>query len=129
MNEARYHFGACTWGDEHIYVFGGMNDKFMESRVADNYSKCLNTIEMYSIEANRWDPISLKTYQKFAFCSHIVAIHVPQDKDRVLILGGQTYNKKTNQFEKIGVVYKFDVRDEKMKACKGLAGPDRFLIG
>jgi len=30
MNEARYYFGCCTWSNEFIFVFGGMNDKFME---------------------------------------------------------------------------------------------------
>lgn len=30
MNEARYYFGCCTWNNEFIFVFGGMNDKFMQ---------------------------------------------------------------------------------------------------
>jgi N-acetylneuraminic acid mutarotase len=30
MNEPRYYFGCCTWNNEFIFVFGGMNDKFME---------------------------------------------------------------------------------------------------
>ena len=29
----------------------------------------------------------------------------------------------------MGIVYKFDVIDEKIKKCKGLALADRFLIG
>ena len=67
----------------------------MESSVKENFSKCLNTIERYSVEVNRWDRIDLKTYEKLPFCSHLVAIHLHQDKDRILIIGGQTYNKKT----------------------------------
>lgn len=97
--------------------------------MSENASKCLNSIERYTVEYNRWDKIDLKTYQKFPFCSHVVAIHVPSDKDRILILGGQTYNKKTQLFENIGVVYKFDPIDEKLKECKPLDVTDRFLIG
>ena len=26
MNESRYYFGCCTWNNEFIFVFGGMND-------------------------------------------------------------------------------------------------------
>lgn len=127
MNEARYYFGCCTWNNEFIFVFGGMNDKFMYQPQQDLQSKCLNSIERYSVECNRWDPIDLKTYQKFPPSSHIVAVHLPWDKDRILILGGQTYNKKLAKFENIGVVYKFDPIDEKLKACKDLEGKDRFL--
>jgi len=29
MNEPRYYFGCCTWGSDFIFVFGGMNDRFM----------------------------------------------------------------------------------------------------
>ena len=94
MHEARYYFGYCAWNHDFIFVFGGMNDQFMETQVKDNFSKCLNTIERYSVEVNRWDKIDLKTYEKLPFCSHLVAMHLPQDKDRILIIGGQTYNKK-----------------------------------
>jgi len=31
MEEPRYYFGCCTWNNEFIFVFGGMNDKFMEA--------------------------------------------------------------------------------------------------
>ena len=31
MNEPRYYFGCCTWNNEFIFVFGGMNDRFMQS--------------------------------------------------------------------------------------------------
>lgn len=30
MNEARYYFGCCTWNNEFVFVFGGMNDRFMQ---------------------------------------------------------------------------------------------------
>ena len=73
--------------------------------------------------------IELKTYQKFPYCSHITAVHVPWDKDNILIVGGQTFNKKTHKFENMGMVYKFDISDEKLKACKNLATEDRFLMG
>jgi len=59
----------------------------------------------------------------------VVAVHLPWDKDRILILGGQTYNKKTKDFENIGVVYKFDPIDEKLKVCGDLPDKDRFLTG
>jgi hypothetical protein len=59
----------------------------------------------------------------------LVAIHLPWDKDRILIVGGQTYNKKTGNFEKAGIVYKFDPVDEKMKSCGGLADGDKFIVG
>ncbi len=62
MNESRYYFGCCTWNNEFIFVFGGMNDKFMEMPMSEHYSKCLNTIERYSVECNRWDRVDLKTY-------------------------------------------------------------------
>jgi len=71
----------------------------------------------------------LKTYQKFPFCSHIVAVHLPWDNDRILIVGGQTFNKKTHKFENAGFVFKFDPEDEKLKACKDLSAQDRFLMG
>ena len=129
MNEPRYYFGCCTWNNEFIFVFGGMNDQFMESTLSEMQSKCLNSIERYSVECSRWDIIELKTYQKFPFCSHLVAVHLPWDKDRILIVGGQTYNKKIQKFENLGVVYKFDPIDEKLKACKDLAAKDRFLMG
>ena len=92
-------------------------------------NKCLNSIERYSVECNRWDMIDLKTYQKFPFCSHIVALHLPWDKDRIIILGGQTYNKKTKNFENIGIVYEYDPVDEKLKICKELNNQDRFVTG
>ena len=101
----------------------------MQADISDNMSKCLNSIERYSVECNRWDTIDLKTYQKFPFCSHVVAIHLPWDKDRILILGGQTYNKKTKNFENVGIVIKFDPIDEKLKMCKDLGSTDRFKMG
>ena len=58
-----------------------------------------------------------------------MAVHLPFDKDRILIVGGQTYNKKTQRFENLGVVFKFDPIDEKLKACKDIANTDRFLMG
>lgn len=88
LNEARYYFGCCTWGSDFIFVFGGMNDRFMSADLPENQSKCLNSIERYNVDCNRWDSIDLKTYQKFAFCSYLVAIHLPWDKDRILIVGG-----------------------------------------
>ena len=128
MNEPRYNFGCCTWNNEFIFVFGGMNDKFMTQQASEHLSKCLNTIERYSVECNRWDRVDLKTYQKFPFMSKLVAFHLPWEKDRFLIIGGETWNKKTQQFENIGVVYKFDPIDEKLKACKDLDNPDRFVM-
>jgi hypothetical protein len=62
MNEARYNFGCTTWGSDFIFVFGGMNERFMYKDLPDNVSKCLNSIERYSVEVNRWDTIDLKTY-------------------------------------------------------------------
>ena len=47
----------------------------------------------------------------------------------MLIVGGQTYDKKTEKFENLGVVFKFDPIDEKLKACQSLATGDRFLMG
>ena len=129
MHEARYYFGCTTWGNEHIFVFGGMNEQFMLPQLKEGQSKCLNSIERYSVECNRWDLIELKTYQKFPFLSHLVAVHLPWDKDRILIVGGQTYNKKTEKFENLGCVYKFDPNEDKLKACKDLAIQDRFLMG
>lgn len=79
MNESRYYFGCCTWNNEFIFVFGGMNDKFMEQPMSEHFSKCLNTIERYSVECDRWDKVELKTYQKFPFISHAVAVHLPWD--------------------------------------------------
>ena len=61
--------------------------------------------------------------------SHLVAVHLPWDKDRILIIGGQTYNKKTQNFENVKAVYKFDPFDEKLKACQDLAAIDRFQMG
>jgi hypothetical protein len=58
----------------------------------------------------------------------LVAIHLPWDKDRILILGGETWNKKSQKFENVGVVFKFDPIDEKLKACKDLDYPDRFVM-
>lgn len=129
MNEARYYFGCTTWNNEHIFVFGGLNERIMMEQLTDGQSKCLNTIERYSLEAMRWDIIELKTYQKFPFMSHLVAVHLPWDKDRILIVGGQTYNKKTKVFENLGAVYKFNPVDDKLKKCKDLAAPDRFQMG
>lgn len=132
MNEARYQFGCTTWrseGNQYIFVFGGMNELIMQEKLEDGQSKCLNTIERYVVECNRWDIIDLKTHQKFPFMSHLVAIHLPWDKDRILIVGGQTYNKKTKKFENQGSVYKFDPDQDKLKKCKDLAKPDRFLMG
>jgi hypothetical protein len=77
MNEARYNFGACTWSNDFIYVFGGMNDSFMEITVKENFSKCLNTIEKYVVSCNRWDRIQLTTSEKLPFMSHLLAIHLP----------------------------------------------------
>ena len=128
MHEARYYFGCCTWNNEFIFVFGGMNDKFMEQQASEHVSKCLNTIERYSVECDRWDKVELKTYQKFPFISHAVAVHLPWDHGQILVLGGQTYNKKTQQFENVGVVYKFDPIDEKLKACKDIETTDRFIM-
>ena len=62
MNEPRYYFGCCTWNNEFIFVFGGMNDRFMKTDLPDGQSKCLNSIERFSVECNRWDNIELKTY-------------------------------------------------------------------
>lgn len=129
MNEARYYFGYCSWNNEFIFVFGGMNDKFMDNTIAEGGNKCLNTIERYTVEYNRWDKVDLKTYQKFAFMSHLVAIHLPWDKDRILLVGGETWNKKNQKFENIGVVFKFDPLDEKLVAGKSIQTPDRFLLG
>ena len=128
LNEKRYNFGCTAWGSDFIFVFGGMNERFMFKDLPDNVSKCLNSIERYSVEVNRWDLIDLKTYQKFDFCSHIVAVHIPWDKDRILIVGGQTYNKKTKDFQNIGVVYKFDPIDEKLMKCQDLPETDRFVL-
>jgi N-acetylneuraminic acid mutarotase len=30
MNNPRYYFGCCTWNNTHIFVFGGMNEGFMQ---------------------------------------------------------------------------------------------------
>ena len=60
MNEHRYYFGYCIW-NYYVFVFGVMNDKFMD-KVEEGSSKCLNSIERYTIEYNRWDKIDLKTY-------------------------------------------------------------------
>ena len=129
MNEPRYYFGCCVWNKDFVFVFGGMNDRFMTEELSEHHSKCLNTIERYSIEVNRWDQVNLKTSQKFPFVSHLVSVYLPWDKDRILILGGQTYNKKAKNFENIGVVLKFDPIDEKLKDCKGMSGStDRFLV-
>jgi hypothetical protein len=97
--------------------------------LAEGQSKCLNSIERYALECNRWDSIELKTYQKFPFLSHLVAVHLPWDKDRILIVGGQTYNKKAARFENLGCVFKFDPVDEKLKKCQDIKTPDRFLMG
>jgi hypothetical protein len=129
MKEPRYQFGCCTWNNMHIYVFGGMNDRFMESALSEGQSKCLNSIERYVLERNEWELIQLKTYQKFSFLSHLVAVHIPWDKDRILIVGGQTYNKQAGAFENLGVVFKFDPNEDKLKACQNLALADRFLMG
>jgi N-acetylneuraminic acid mutarotase len=114
MKEARYYFGCCTLKNEHIYVFGGMNDSFMLNELAYGQSKCLNSIERYSIEKDEWDLIELSTYQKFPYCSHIVAVNLPWDSDHILIVGGQTYNKDTNKFENMRMVYKFFPYEDKL---------------
>lgn len=88
MNESRYYFGYCLWNNDYVFVFGGMNDKFMDTSLGEASNKCLNSIERYTVEFNRWDMIDLKTYQKLSYMSHLVAIHVPWDKDRILIVGG-----------------------------------------
>ena len=65
MNEARYYFGCTTWRNDlndFIFVFGGMNESFMLPQLKEGQSKCLNSIERYSVECNRWDLIELKTY-------------------------------------------------------------------
>ena len=74
--------------DVFVFVFGGINDKFMDTSLKEASNKCLNSIERYTVEYNRWDMVDLKTYQKLSFMSHLVAIHVPWDKDRSLIVGG-----------------------------------------
>lgn len=129
MHEARYYFGCTTVNNEFIFVFGGMNESFMQQTFPEGQSKCLNTIERFSVECNRWDKIELKTYQKFPFLSHLVAVHIPWDNDQILIVGGQTYNKKTGKFENQQTVFKFDHHEDKLKACKDIAVPDRFLMG
>jgi len=88
MKESRYYFGCCQVRDEHIYVFGGMNEGLLKSTLGVGESKCLNSIERYSIETRLWETIELKTYQKFPYCSHITAVHVPWDLDNILIVGG-----------------------------------------
>lgn len=44
-------------------------------------------------------------------------------------MGGQTYNKKTQKFENIGVVYEFDPISDRLKACKDLSATERFTMG
>ena len=129
MKEPRYFFGSCAIKDESIYVFGGMNETLLTPQLQHGQSKCLNSIERYIIDEQRWVTIELKTYQKFPHCSHITAVQLPWDNDNLLIVGGQTYNKKTHKFENLSTVYKFDISDEKLKACKNLAVEDRFLGG
>lgn len=114
MKEARYYFGCCTLNNQHIFVFGGMNDSFMLKELSYGQSKCLNSIERYSIERNEWDTIELSTYQKFPYCSHIVAVNLPWDADHILIVGGQTYNKDTSKFENMRMVYKFYPYEDKL---------------
>jgi hypothetical protein len=74
----------------------------------------LNSIERYSIEKDEWDLIELSTYQKFPYSSHIVAVNLPWDSDHILIVGGQTYNKDTNKFENMRMVYKFFPYEDKL---------------
>jgi hypothetical protein len=128
MNEPRYFFGCCAF-NESIYVFGGMNQSVLQQTLQHGESKCLNSIERFIIDEQKWVTIELKTYQKFPHCSHITAVPIPWDKENILIVGGQTYNKKLEKFENLGMVYKFDPTDEKLKACKNLASEDRFLMG
>lgn len=59
MNEPRYYFGCCTWRNEFIFVFGGMNDRSMHQPLSEGNNKCLNSIERYAVECNRWDTINL----------------------------------------------------------------------
>ena len=129
MKEARYYFGCCTLNNQHIFVFGGMNDSFMLNHLAYGQSKCLNTIERFSIERNEWDIIELSTYQKFPYCSHIVAVNLPLDGDQILIVGGQTYNKEEGKFESMRMAYKFFPYEDKLQECKKTAIEDRFLMG
>ena len=129
LNEARYYFGYCLWNSDFVFVFGGMNDTFMDTSMTEASNKCLNSIERYTVEYNRQDMIELNTYQKLEYMSHLVAIHIPWDKDRILIVGGQQYNKKTLKFDNVGFVFKFDVLDEKLTACKSLSEPDKFVVG
>lgn len=129
MKEARYYFGCCTLNNQHIFVFGGMNDSFMLNELSYEQSKCLNSIERYSIVRNEWDTIELSTYQKFPYCSHIVAVNLPWDTDHILIVGGQTYNKETSKFENMRMVYKFYPYEDKLQECKKTAIDDRFLMG
>jgi Kelch motif len=62
MKEARYYFGCCTLNNQHIFVFGGMNEGFMQEEIGYGQSKCLNSIERYSIEKNEWELIELTTF-------------------------------------------------------------------
>jgi Kelch motif len=62
MNEPRYFFGCCAFKDESIYVFGGMNQDILKQSLSHGESKCLNSIERFIIDEQRWVTIELKTY-------------------------------------------------------------------
>jgi diphthamide synthase subunit DPH2 len=45
-------------------------------------------------------------------------VNLPWDNDKILIVGGQTYNNNTKNMENMQMVYKFDPYDDKLKECK-----------
>lgn len=85
MITRRINAGACTLGENHIYVFGGRSegDEFYE------------TIERYNLDLNLWNMLHIKLPNKL---SNLFAFHFSNNnEDNIIIFGGV---KKVEQIHK-----------------------------
>lgn len=81
MNSKRINCGACTIGQNHIYVFGGRNE-------TDTF---YDTIERLTLEMGLWNLLQIHLPQKLC---NIFAFTV--NENYIVILGGlKQYNKRS----------------------------------
>lgn len=81
MKECRKNASALSMTSDSIYVFGG----------SSNNLPTVDSIEQYSVSANRWNILKIRLPKALCFlCTFKV------DETSVLILGGCTKERKTN---------------------------------
>ena len=106
MKECRKNASAVALNSDSIYVFGGSSNK----------APALDSIEQYSVGANRWNLLKVKMPQALCYlsCSR-------QDDHTFLILGGCTKDRVAMKSFKTNKVWSFSILTGKFTRQRNLS--------